>query len=798
MQDIRISNRIAFKQGVNTLVAALSLGMLLSCFQIFFGYIEEKRLLISSTEAILNYARSPASQIAYNLDNELARELVDGLLAYPSISEVEILDSRNVPLARVSQEQVEPISRWMVDALFGDFESFSTELRVDQAPDELLGVLRINVDIAAVGNGFIRDTLVELGYAFVTSLLLAGLLLLIFFRSVTQPLSTIATAIGEVDLSDPAKLTLKAPPGHEHDEFGVLVESTNRQLEAIHGLLDKRKRDEDRLTVYLEELENIVENRTAALTASNDQLLRTNDELRQAKEHAQKIAQARSEFLTNMSHEIRTPLNGVLGMIGLTIDTQLTEEQRHNLEIAHNSGIALLEILNDILDLSKFESGKYTLEEISFDLRQTAEEVAGLLSQNAHSNLFEMTSSIEPDFPEEVIGDPTRVRQIISNLAGNAVKFTRKGEVTIRIGMVSEDDTQHQIRIDVEDTGIGIPEEALQKIFEPFSQASSSTTREFGGTGIGLTLCRQLAEAMDGRLTVESELGKGSTFSVVMPVGKAENVRRFRPHQEIAEMRCLVLTAAPLNKHRVMEAHLKHWGASCRIIQCEPSKCAEVLENELAKDDSTVVFTDNPAFRRQAGKANLERSRWVLLGSPAQLSSYTAQELDAFDQRLNVPVRRGTLHSTLLRLLGIRRKEAPVKSRDAGTGNAGKYRILLVEDNNVNQIVATGMLKKIGYQVSIANNGREAVHAIEHEKYDLVLMDCQMPVMDGFEATQAIRKLERNNSVPIIALTANALREDRERCEEAGMNDYLTKPYKQTELQEVINKWLAQAAQPAA
>ncbi len=792
MLDIRFKDRISVKQAVFTLIAALSLGLLLSTFQITIEYIEQRDQIEKQADAILQYASSPASQIAYNLDNELAEELVSGLLAYPVISHAEIVDNRGIPLAVAHRASTESNYEGLIKKLFAGSHHYSTDLRVSQAPDELLGHLQFVIDINLIGSNFLRISLITLVSGFITSLALAGILLAVSYRTVTKPLVHIAQAISDFDPSQPAKMKLTPPSGHENDEIGILVDSTNRQLGAIEGLLEKRRRDEERLTVYLEELENIVENRTAALTSSNEQLLRTNEQLRQAKEGAQRIAQARSEFLTNMSHEIRTPLNGVLGMIGLTIDTPLTDEQRHNLEIAHNSGIALLDILNDILDLSKFESGKYTLESIEFDLRQTAEEISSLLAQNAHSKHFEMTALVEPDFPDLVVGDPTRIRQIISNLAGNAVKFTKEGEVSIRISCEGEMGDKYVTKIEVADTGIGIATDALNKIFEPFSQATTATTREYGGTGIGLTLCRQLAEAMDGKIEVLSQEGEGSQFVVRLPLGKAPSAQAFEPDPGLQKASVVIATECVRDKHRNIFNLLKHWEVPAKLLEVEDASDARLREAITATAEDgrkRIIIVDDPSIAKPDADAK-NQPEFVLMGSQSQLAHFPGADIAAFKHRMNVPIRRIALQNTLLKALGLRKDEkmaAEVRKRET---DASQVRILLVEDNSVNQIVAKGMLKKIGYQVFIANNGQEAVKSIEHTSYDLVLMDCQMPVMDGFAATRAIRQMDKAKDLPIIALTANALKEDRARCKDAGMDDYLTKPYKQDALEATIEKWL--------
>lgn len=792
--EIAFNQRLYVKQAIVTLVASIAIGFLIGFTVACIQYWDAEQEIAQEAEFLATALEQPARRTLLDGDQAQAQKLVTGLLNHPYVREARLLDESGKSVAKATRERASSAASWFIFLLFGEERIEGWDIIHG---GERLGRLEIGLDLIHLGNHFLLETLPLPLLTLLGSVMLAALLLYFTYHMITKPLNVVTNSISEFDPSKPGNTQIDPPAGHENDEIGVLVESTARLLTEIEGLFGKRKRDEERLTVYLEELENIVENRTAALTNSNEQLMRTNEQYREAKEEAQKIAQARSEFLTNMSHEIRTPLNGVLGMIGLTIDTPLTDEQRHNLEIAHNSGISLLDILNDILDLSKFESGKYTLENIDFDLRQTVEEVTGLLSQNAHSKHFEMTAAVDPEFPELVRGDPTRIRQIISNLTGNAVKFTSEGEVSVRVKCMGQADRAIKVRIDVEDTGIGVPKHAIEKIFQPFSQATSSTTREFGGTGIGLSLCRQLTEAMGGDISIASEEGRGSVFSVSIPMQIAENPAEEKVPEELKRANVIMVTKKVLKKHLWMTQQVKFWGAETALIDTGLDDGAEQIAAALKSELTNLVIVDDPDLSElvDTGKNSV---KLALMGSPGQLSQFDAGKVAAIKTRINVPIRRNALQKTLLTLLGVNASTKVAETAKAATSNASECKILLVEDNNVNQIVATGMLKKIGYQVFIANNGKEAVRAVEHGEYNLALMDCQMPVMDGFEATREIRKLEKGSTLPIVALTANALKEDRERCEQAGMDDYLTKPYKQDALQAVIEKWLISGRSPDA
>ncbi|PJI49954.1 MAG: hybrid sensor histidine kinase/response regulator [Pseudomonas sp.] len=773
--DIALTHRLSFKQASLTVLVAFILGTLLSLIQVGVDYASQDASINREVRALLDVSHNPAARIAYNIDAELAQELVVGLLRSPAVIRAEIIDNAGVPLASAERPPAESHLRGLSDFLFGEQRSYEEPLFVEHAPAESLGVLRLEIDTFVFGNDFLRRAGMTFISGFVRSLMLSLILLVLFYALLTKPLVSLIDALSRHDPRSPSRLRLPCPRGHERDEIGVLVEVTNRQLNRISVEMEQRREAEDRLTQYLEELESIVAARTAELKAANARLTLSNQELEQARQTALGMAQARGSFLANMSHEIRTPLNGLLGMLGLALDGPLTAEQHQQLSIAHDSGKVLVELLNDVLDLSKFEAGQLELEQIPFDLGTLVEDTASLLSQNA-GPAVELTCLISPQLPTQLCGDPTRVRQVVSNLLSNALKFTRLGRVDVRVEPWGVETQDQGVRISVRDTGIGVAPEALLKIFQPFTQADAGITRQYGGTGLGLALTRKLCEAMQGELSVTSEPGLGSEFVVTLPLPALE------PAQPLAKLegKLIVQCAASSGLAVLLQNWLPEWGVNYQRLDIDAS---------LAGVELDVLLSDCPdclVVLRQ----NVTKPVLLVTAYGNFLEPELAQRLAPLRQ-LARPLSRAVLYQALQQAF---EHQPPPSAKAPGTTPQEQFsaRVLLVEDNPVNQLVARGLLQKLGCQVDIAINGEEALKQLDGAEFDLVLMDCNMPVMDGYQATHEIRQSGRWPGLPVIALTANALPDERERCRAAGMDDYLAKPFHRDELAAILERWAGQ------
>jgi signal transduction histidine kinase/DNA-binding response OmpR family regulator/HPt (histidine-containing phosphotransfer) domain-containing protein len=705
-------------------------------------------------------------------DGDAAARTLKGLEADSAILQAEVLRPDGSLLARTEFDNRQAAAEGQV------------EVRADVMFPDKIGTVVLRASTAEVDSKTVHQML-NLSAVMVCVLGLALAVSAKLQQLVSRPITALAEAVTEVAHSQDFGVRF---PAHGSLELRELVGSFNSMLVRLEASAEQ-------LQAYQTGLEHQVAARTAELGA--------------ALAEAQQAARAKSEFLTNMSHEIRTPMNGVIGMLDLLHSQGLEGESRTMVDTARNSADALLTLINDILDFSKIEAGKLTLESIDVELRPLAEEVALLFTRQASQKSVEVSCAIHNDVPEIIGGDPTRLRQILSNLMGNAIKFTEAGEVLLGIQVRQPRGSDRRVlQILVRDTGIGMSAEAQKSLFTVFTQADSSTTRRYGGTGLGLAITKKLIDAMGGTIRVKSQPGRGSAFSIFLPLEARARTTEPGP-RHLLGLKALIVDDNPTN--RCIFAHyLGQEGIEYQSAESAPLGLDAVRAAVTAGKPFDVVLLDHamPAMDGMEFVRELRSDPTTAATKCIVLSSLGDELAATPDLRiagwLSKPIRRAQMREILGRVAGRAANVSGKLPPDNPGANFNNARILLVEDNRVNQEVARRLLAALGVRSAVAENGQVAVAAVQNGEFDLVLMDCQMPVMDGYQATRAVRDWERSRDegstgqrLPIVAMTANALPGDREKCLAAGMDDYVTKPIKRDALAAALGRWLPATDAPA-
>ncbi len=655
------------------------------------------------------------------------------------------------------------------------------------------GYIRLLVPERAV-NAQVWENVVSFGWVVVLTVLLAALLTFVLSRRMTEPLRVLHTAVDNLGVGS-FNYQVEIFTG---DEIEDLAKNFNKMADQLYRYRTEAENRKDNL-------EELIYERTVELTESNQKIRKVMRQAVEAKRAAEQASKAKSDFLATMSHEIRTPLNGVLGMAEILEHSRLDKVQREYLQIITQSGRVLLDLINQILDFSKIEAGKIELNYSDFNLRQFIEEIAQTFAERAHKKNIELVCRIPPDLNLIVNSDVTRLRQIVSNLVGNAVKFTDQGMVEISVDVLDRTAHKAKLRFGIRDTGIGIAEDKLDHIFETFAQADSSTTRKYGGTGLGLAIVKQLLELLGGEITVSSEQGKGSVFAceVWMPAETFENKDLLHISEKITGIRTIVVDDLEVNREIVVH-QLKVWGLKCDQAESAEQCLARLREAHAAGEpyhmallDYHMPEKDGFALAQEISADPLLRDTvLIMLSSVNSLMDRAELQKTGIQSYLTKPVRQSDLFDAIASLTRNVDTRAPGDegAQDYLSGeNSISANILLAEDNPVNQKVATAVFTWLGCMPTIVGNGELAVAERQAGDYDMIFMDCQMPELDGYEATRAIREWEQANPgagrMPIVALTANAVEGDREKCLAAGMDDYLAKPFKAEEIRAKILAW---------
>ena len=769
MRKISLARKISLLAMLLTSVAVLGAALASTWQQ--YNYIRNQvnnQLQILAEATALNLA-APSMFI----DTDAAQQTLAALRVEPKVlaARLQLNDQQFLAEYQVPQDKPLSMDEQIIAKVFWEGEH--------------LGQLELDVTLEPLRTQFYGQIIWVLVIA-VVALLVCGLLTWALISSVLRPLGNLSDLAQKIGRE--GQYQERAPEPAVQDEVGQLTRRFN-------AMLDRIEAQDTELRLNQELLEQRVFARTIELEA--------------AREQAEAASKAKSEFLAVMSHEIRTPLNGIMGMTGLLMDTELDAKQKRFARVARRSSEDLLLIINDILDFSKIEAGKLELEYRPFQLNLLVEDIAERYAPIAQGKQLELLCKT-PLPPLSVVGDSARLGQILTNLLSNAIKFTEAGEVEIDIQLIAERDGMVQLEFGVRDTGIGISPEQQARLFQSFTQADSSMARKYGGTGLGLTISQRLTQMMGGEISLRSDAGKGSYFHFQLTMQKVNDPRDYQLVTGFGQLHTLIVDDNPTNRE-ILEYWLKSWGMAPVLAASAPEALTLLQQQVQAGTPFELMLTDwcmpdmdgGQLLDALAADARFNDLAVIMLSSAGMAARPEVAERAPL---LLKPVRQSELHNLIAQVIAgdLTRKFnsfEPIANNAVLAKLTG--RVLLAEDNLVNQEVASAMLQHVGVSMKIANNGQEALDLLQEESFDLVLMDCQMPIMDGFEATASIRQREADlglPAIPIIALTANAISGDREHCLARGMDDYLSKPFAQEQLHELLARWLpkrrAQLQQP--